>query len=485
MATIQQIIGKVNPKLYAANGKELLAKYGSSDNIPANEVKPKEDSKYELGYDSASDTLEPIYFFILDLMGDFGLSVEKVFDSFTSSPGSGHFGELGTRATIMQQQGTKILADINTVLRSVLNIIYDLRDFKMRLEHYDHLKDNKTKEAALLALKQIWMDKVDISKGNSSIKAMALGQAGFQTLIDAFLVVDSPKDISKLDLNDRVKRILTPRIQEFNIWLNSSEKELKKRYEIERSYLRSQANSLKLYARWAKPYLMAANELEMGIKKREPALVKAFNTIMFDLTLFGKSDIKPENAALEGSLPREFSKLKIRRKYTSCILVDFKFRGIPQKIGGQQSHYVFGGKTNITFTSYALNENELKKIDKELDDDSIKDVLNLIEGATTDTLNHLQEEINFFLDDLDDSSNPSSSSNKDQSNPFIALIGGYNKPSPKPAKKSSGGNEDIIIAPDNFLESTHLRPFAKQAAEDKAFALFDVYKKAHGMVSYT
>ena len=41
------------------------------------------------------------------------------------------------------------------------------------------------------------MDKVDIAKGNSSIKAMALGQAGFQTLMDAFLFVKDEKDVDK------------------------------------------------------------------------------------------------------------------------------------------------------------------------------------------------------------------------------------------------------------------------------------------------
>ena len=46
-ATIQQIIGKVNPKLYAENGKELLKKYGSADNIPADEVEPQS-IKYSL-----------------------------------------------------------------------------------------------------------------------------------------------------------------------------------------------------------------------------------------------------------------------------------------------------------------------------------------------------------------------------------------------------------------------------------------------------
>src|SRR3989344_621862 len=232
----------------------------------AREKKP--DSEHTLVYDSSSETLEPVYFFVIDLMENFGLEPVKLVDNFASSPGSGHFAEIGQRATIMQQQGSKILGDVNTVLRSVLNIIYDLKEFRIRLEHYDNLKskDNDMVQATMLSLKQIWLDKVDITRGNSSVKAMAF-QGGFQTLLHAFLAIkdESLKDDNgnEIDLNDMIKRILRPRIQEFNIWLGQSEKELRKRYELEKSYLKSQVNSLKLYARWAKPYLRAAQQLEM------------------------------------------------------------------------------------------------------------------------------------------------------------------------------------------------------------------------------
>ena len=157
VATIQQIIGKINPRLYAENGKELLKKYGSADKIPAEEVKAKPLTQHHLGYESSSETLEPIYFFILDLMSDVGLDVEKFVDNFSSSPGSGHFSELGQRATVMQQQGSKVLGDINTVLRSVLNLVYDLKEFRIRLQSYDDFRsENKTKsDSARLSLKQI------------------------------------------------------------------------------------------------------------------------------------------------------------------------------------------------------------------------------------------------------------------------------------------------------------------------------------------
>ncbi len=496
-ASISQILGKINPEKYAENGKELLKKYRHPSEIPAEEIKEQSLAKHGLVYDSSSETLEPVYFFILDLMNDFGLETEKIIDNFTSSPGSGHFAELGQRANIMQQQGTKILGDVNTVLRSVLNIIYDLKEFRIRLSHYDSMKDEKRKEAALLALKQIWMDKVDITKGNSSIKAMALGQAGFQTLIDAFLFSKNLEDADKLDLNDRVKRILRPRILEFNDWVEHSEKELRKRYELEKSYLASQVNSMKLYARWAKPYLRAAQQLEMKSSggEREPALVKAFNTILLELTLLGKQKIKPQEEALSGMLPKEFERLKIKRDYYFCTLIEFKFRGIPQRIA-QQAHYTFGGRAEISFKAYVLNSEELKKFEEELGASDMEDVLRLIEGATGESLEKIQDEIDFFLEEKNEEEMRGQKQEKvgekstDTSNPFTALIGGYDKPgaetgSGKDTGKKTGKIKNWWPEKESFMEKENLRPLAEEKAKETAFKIFDVYKKAHGMPSYT
>jgi len=442
-------------------------------------------AEHTLVYDSAVETLEPVYFFIIDLMADMGLKTEKLIDNFSSSPGSGHFAELGQRATIMQNQASKIMGDINTVLRSVLNIVYDLKEFRTRLQSYDDLKNPSKKEGAILSLKQIWMDKVDIQKGNSSIKAMALGQSGFVTLIDAFLASKDENHAKSLDLNERVKRILIPRIAEFNIWLKQSEQELRKRYELERNYLKSQVNSLKLYSRWVKPYLRAAYDLESKENLREPALVKTFNTIMLNLTLIGKREIKPKDAAMEGLIPKDFAKESIykkMRKYYSCILVEFTFRGIPQRIS-QQSHFTFGGKADITFKAYALNEDELNKLNRELEKSDLEDVLKLIEGVTDESLNQLQEEINSFLNEKEEKEKEKEQ--KDTSNPFLALFGYYNKKEEKKEAPKKDNKEDKPITKDNWVEKTHLRPLAEEGATSTAMALFDIYKKSHGMASYT
>lgn len=482
VASISELIGKVNPKAYAENADELLKKYNSPENIPADEIKEKPLSKHELVYDSSSETLEPVYFFILDLMNDFGLDTEKLLDNFTSSPGSGHFAELGQRATAMQQQGTKILGDINTVLRSVLNIIYDLKEFRIRLSHYDSLK-TENKEAAVLALKQIWLDRVDFQKGNSSIKAMALGQAGFQTLLDAFLVIKDIKDVDKIDLNDRIKRILRPRILEFNDWIEQSEKELRKRYELEKNYLKSQVNSLKLYSRWAKPYLKAAQELEMKPREREPALVTVFNTLVLELTLLGKKKLDVHEKSASGELAKDFEKIKTR-DYYSCVLVNFKFRSIPQRVS-QQAHYVFGGRAEISFKAYVLNEQELSKLDEEMEASDIGDVLKLIEGSTGENLKQIQEEIEFFLNEPEQKTKI----HEDTSNPFKALIGGYES-APTKAKtekkpEAEKPKEKVIIGKENWAEKEYIKKLASKDAEGFAFRLFDIYKKAHGMPSYT
>ena len=67
------------------------------------------------------------------------------------------------------------------------------------------------------------------------------------------------------DLNDRVKRILSARLTEYDEWEKNSEKELRKRFNIERSYLKSQVASLKHYTAWVKPSLIAAKKLGFGL----------------------------------------------------------------------------------------------------------------------------------------------------------------------------------------------------------------------------
>ena len=461
---VEEIIAEISP--YYKKRKDLVKKK-VIDTIASEE--------HKLVYDSTSETLEPIYFWTLDKMNDFFPSVEKLIDNFVSSPGSGHFSELMGKATRMQEEAMKILQTIGGVLiKSIVNIIYDLKEFEIRLSHYDasHSKNKEEAESGMLALKQIWMDNVDVKRGRGSINMLAQ-DLNFVTLRDAFMAANSLEEIDKMDLNDRVKRILKPRFQEFLKWKELSEKELRKRYEIEKTYLKSQINALQLQTRWLKPYLKAALALEQKEVGREPDIVTAFNTIRLELALFGKREFKPVQVAINRKLHESFIKKleKTKRKYYVCVLIDFYFRGIPQKI---QQHFVFGGRTEITFRGYVLNDEELKLMDQKLKESDINDALKLIAGITDESLSQLKDDINYFLAEKKTSEKKAE---EDNVNPFFALFGVGEK-----KEKTNEEKAVITVKKDDYIESI-VRKLAEEEAKDSCFNLFDIYKKAHGMAS--
>ncbi len=431
---------------------------------------------FHLVYDSSTETLEPVYFWLLDFAQKGSYKVEKLVDNFASSPGGGHFSEIGMKKTQMQQEASRVLATINSVLKSVINLIYDLKEFKMRLSHYEaaESKEKSKSEAGMLALKQIWMDKVDIQRGAGSLNAMSSGNLQFVTLRDAFMIVKSVEDVDKLDLNDRVKRVLKPRVQEFFEWIKRSYAELKKRFEIEKTYLKSQVDSLKLQSRWAKPYLKAAEQLAGDDKMSNRAeLVTVFNTVMIEIDLMGAKKYDVSEAIDNKNLPWEFKKiLKKVRDYYQVIFIDFVFTGIPNKVG---QHYAFGGKASVKFRAYSLNEDEVFMLKKKLDDSNLTYSLKLIEGMTEDSISQLQIDIDELIGE-----NEKKKEKEKAKQDFASFFGLTGK------KKES--DEDKLerlkkgIKKDSYPEE-YIRNMAEAEAKNFLFNIYDKYKKGHGMAS--
>lgn len=498
-ANIPKIIAAISPEHYidtedrekAKEVKKLL-KQGDFWQAVEN-IDSKAAEEHQLIYDSSSETLEPVYFWLVDFMNQmFDGKVEKLVDNFTSTPGSGHFAELGARATRMQEEGMKILGAVNTVLKSIINLIYDLKEFEIRISHYKacYSKNKEEAEAGVLSLKQMWMDNVDVKRGRGAINMMAQ-DLNFVTLRDAFMIAESAEKVDKMDLNDRVKRILKPRVQEFFEWKKRSEIELKKRFEIEKSYLKSQVNSLKLYTRWAKPYLVAAEKLRMKETGREPALVNIFNTLLLELTLLGKKAINVEQEAIDKKVPIEFKKLKLKRQYYNCVLVDFVFRGIPQRVSAQQAHYAFGGRVEVTFKGYCLNEDELALLEDKLDQNDIQDALKLVEGITSESLDTLREDIEYFLKseeerEKEEEKEKASKIGSEDVNPFSALLGLGKSSQKKDKDEKKEKIKKLLkkgIGKDSYTESL-VRQLGEDKSAENCFNLFDIYKKAHGMPSH-
>ncbi|MFH1452331.1 MAG: hypothetical protein ABIF88_04105 [archaeon] len=457
------------------NGLEKAKEVG----VPIN-IKPV--SSHKMTFDSQQAQLEPIYYWLLDFIRDAGWDVEKITDNFMSSPGSGHFGEMGQRASLMQDRGMKLLVDINQVVKSVLNLIYDLKEFEIRLEHYDDARsdDKEKKEAGDLALKQIWLDNVDMKKGRGAIHQMAV-ELGYTTIREAFMIANNVDDLKKMNkyeggglINDQVLRILIPRMSEYLLWVDYSEKELRKRMSIERNYLKSQVETIKLYSSWMKPYLKAAEDLRQRGFSGDAALVNAFSTTMFELNLLGTKSEK---------VPEQFGEYNLKRKYHPLILVGMKYRGrVSQRVtqGGDQ-HFAMGGRVDMTFDAFALNSDELKLVKKAMEEKDVSDSMNYKGDVAAEALMELREDIEHFLSGDKDVEKAEEKKKSEDINPFKALfsIFKFERKSKKKNKVIEGIGD---ISPDNFVEKV-VRANAEKTAGGWLYTVYDIYKKAHGMAS--
>jgi len=494
MATVgdaAKIISAVSSDLYfdgsPSEVREFKGMVNSDFSKALKEAKPKPLSSFKMTYDASTAQLEPIYYWILDFMQNMGIKVEKITDNFMSSPGSGHFFDMEQRATRFQEEGMKIMGGINQVTKSILQLVYDLKEFEMRISHYADSKseDKQIKEAGMLALKQIWLDNVDLKRGRGSIHQMSY-EMGFTTLREAFLIANSLQDVENLAkkegiLNEQVKRVLIPRVSEFLKWKDLSEKEIKKRFEIEKAYLNSQVETLKLYTKWAMPYLKAAEQLRQKGFETSPALVNAFSTTMFDLVLFGQSKFNFKKSVSAGMLPKGFADYNLKRDYFSCFLVGFTFRGhVNQKVT-QKGDYAFGfgGRVDMTFYSYSLNSQEIDLFKKKLLDEELEMSVKFLNETTEISLEQLKDDIDHFLGKKEEQKK-AQEKKSDDLNPFSALLGLFKFSEKKQEKEVIENSKDI--KPDNYVES-YVRKLAAEDSKTRLYAIYDIYKKAHGMAS--
>src|SRR3989338_1803687 len=136
----------VKDEQYKKEKKELI-------NLLVPELKKVPTAEYKLTYDSLGEGLEPIYFWILDYLRDrdpsgLGLDVFKGQEEFEASVASGYFSEMGTKGTQMQAKAMEYLGAINQVIKSILNLIYDLKEFETRIGLYDELKVPEKRKGA-------------------------------------------------------------------------------------------------------------------------------------------------------------------------------------------------------------------------------------------------------------------------------------------------------------------------------------------------
>jgi len=247
--------------------------------------------------------------------------------------------------------------------------------------------------------------------------------------------------------------------------------------------------------------LTAAEQLMMT-QRKTPALITTFNTSILEFMILGRRPINVEDAAYNKELPPQFASPRIlkkfeKRPYYSCVLMDFTFRGIPQRIS-QQPHYVFGGRAEVVFWAFALNEDEVELFKAKIDKSDLNAALGMVDELTTESLDKLEEDIDYFIDKAakEKKKEEEEAEAAGQENPFTALFSFANpnarkKELSEEEKKSKDKKEKAEkikalsegIEPDSFEESI-VRNYAQEKAAGAAFKIYDTFKKGHDMASH-
>jgi hypothetical protein len=480
-------------------------------------------STHDLIYDSFGEAMEPTYYWILDFLREqLGYNVEKTYDFFAASEASGYFGEMGQRRTALETrisgggQAPGLFGTINMVIKSIINLLYDLKTFDLRLKHYDDIKvkDPSIKKSAFEALKGIWLNEVDKTKGNAAIDVLAQ-QLNFITLRDAFMVVpvqdwyvpnaDSKKIsevkekavkyVEKMDLTDVVKRILAPRIKEFIDWVYLSEKELRMRQSVEKAYLKAQYSALRAYTKWARPYLIATQKLipveytelleehkELGIGPE--AIPTPFHAIWFYIELMGSkaADIDLIRPGV-GVYKKLSAELKDKKNQPFSVLnIRFAFRGSPQTMKGAKGEIITinTGRLFIRFCSYVMQKKHLELLSKREDEE----VLKFIDVMTTETLEAMADDFKKYLEEETKKEEekiktafelPFSTFVK----PLFGSLGTFNKL----AKDIFKQMPKLGLDSGEAWKVARLKLIAAEKAKKDCFAVFEKYRKANKMIT--
>jgi hypothetical protein len=185
------------------------------------------------------------------------------------------------------------------------------------------------------------------------------------------------------------------------------------RSEVELNLLRSKVATLKLYARWLGPYLRQARQTKQS-SQGGAAFPNLFNTATAEMILLAKAEYPLAEAVNKGDLPKILLKAR-RRKFFSVLIIELKLRAAPERT--TPGAYGYRGRFDLTFTSYALNSDELAVLQRELDRENLDEVIYGLGEASGSTLNALVQQVETLVTAPKESESVTS-----DSNPFTALF---------------------------------------------------------------
>ncbi len=462
---------------------------------------PMPESRYRMLLQAPNQNLEEIYYWFLNFARiDLGFSqVEKIYDVFTASESSALWGNIGQRQSIQQDRAAQHLRGISELVRTLFQIVRELRILDERLEPYARWKTSKSAD---ITLKGLYANLVEQGGQNpDSIYSLA-SKIGFTVLPDLFFnthvysldEIDSAIDSGTAkEFNNVVKTVLKRKLFGYINWKEKTEREFKARRKFQLHYLRQHWNTIQLYMSWVKPYLraskrMAGRESHMN----SPDIIGAFDTTRIDIEVLAK---KP------------YKKFK---NYYQCVMMTFSYKSQPMmsyKPEMQQQAVAHIGSCEVTLRAYGWHKKDIeayKKLRRQEDLELLKladeQVAGAFEALKDELEKYLQESENLDPTLAEERAKEESIKNYEAAKelyderkkksfigaiePFTSIFGGVAE-----LGKSFFPNKGIEPEkPKDYEAEEQVDPKIKEAAGKSVlgimYAMYNVYKKAHKLLNW-
>ncbi len=449
---------------------------------------PKTVKRFRLVQEAFNMSLENLYFWTLNhLRHEMGLpNVIKVTDMFSASENSAFFGQSAQRLSIQEDRASSFLRGISELVKTLFQIVRELRLLDERLEVYRDWKKSKSADATL---KGIFSDFAENKGGQmqpGSIYHLA-NQVGYAVLPDLFFntIVYDKDDVDKvvdaLGFNQNVKTVLKRKLYQFVVWVQKTQEELEARRKFQIKYLRQHYITIKMYMTWVKPYLKHIRRLTMNEKQLDgPDIISSFETSTTEIEIIayldGKNGVNP------------------------CALVTYEFNTRPVMQYTQEYHRgpVHIGRGTMTLRAYAWTKHEIAMYKKMKDNEDLE-LLTMVDDQLKSAMELLGDDLMKYIkeaegklsseEDAAKSEAPTRkeklepiTSDQDVFGPIVNIfkgfveIGGLFVPS---AFKSQPKKKDGLAEPSSSAR--------KAAIKTSIFVIWNVYKnykKANGMLAW-
>jgi len=447
-------------------------------------IKPLKTNILEIQKSNAS--IEESYFWILNFLRNRNAvnyqTIEKISDIYTATETSEYFGSASTRKGAMQEKVSNYLATIGKMVKDTFQIIRELKVIDERLGYYKDSEEGD--ESAEVTLKGMW---VDLVEGGPESATSVLGlarKAQFVIVPDLFFKIKL-KDESEVDaemevlrkqgINSRVRDVLRRKLKQYYAWKKRTKEELDIRRNLLMKYMKQQYHTIKMYAKWVKPYLKNIQKLEMdtgGTFENSPDLVTAFDTSQIKLEIIARKEGYQLETEL-GLVERKF------KNHIPCIRTIFKFVTIPELAFYKeyQRGAIHVGKIEIIIEGYVLTQEQLDayKKNKEKEDFEILTTIN-------ESIETIYEDMKSYLDELEEAEKEEPEKKKEGLlEPFKGITDGFKEMFSFKEEKTEEKEEKEIKM------TGYEKSLEKEAAKIVAanvYLIYDVYKKTHGMLTW-